>query len=361
MSFDPSQPLGEDFRAAVGAAITAFLAAQRPVLADIGTDLDEAWLQAEHFTSGGKRFRPAFCYWGHVAAGGQPSDPGPVLDVAGSLDLLHVSALVHDDVMDGSDLRRGGPSSHRLFEAWHGVRGLRGAAEPFGRAGAILLGDLLLVWSIQMVEAAAVDPARRARAHSLLARVRTEVTCGQYLDMLAQITPPGAGDIDRAVRVVEYKTARYTVMRPLQIGAALGGAPDVLIDALEGFASPVGRAFQYRDDLLGVFGDASVTGKPSGDDLREGKRTVLVARALAGSTPAAAARLDGLLGDPALSADQVDDARTIIADSGAVAVMEGEIDALAAVATSRLDGLDITTEGRTALARLAALATRRDA
>jgi geranylgeranyl diphosphate synthase type I len=204
--------------------------------------------------------------------------------------VLHASALVHDDVMDASDLRRGRPAAHRQFEALHANAGWLGDSEAFGKAGAIILGDLLVMWSAQMLHAAGLDQTVLERALPIVEAMRTEVTCGQYLDMVAQAHPlrqraPAIDSVrpsielalDDASRVVEYKAARYTVQRPAQMGAALGGGDDELYYALGAYGSPLGRAFQFRDDLLGVFGTPSLTGKPSGDDLREGKRTVLIA------------------------------------------------------------------------------------
>ncbi len=203
--------------------------------------------------------------------------------------------------MDASATRRGGPSSHVMFAGAHSGADWRGGSESFGRAGAILLGDLLLMWSAEMWGSSGLAPEALERARPYLDLVRTEVTVGQYLDMVAQVavTDPSSA-LDRAGRVLEYKSARYTVMRPSQLGAALGGGSPELVDGLGRYGSPIGRAFQLRDDVLGVFGDESVTGKPAGDDLREGKRTLLVAHAMALATRPSADRLDSLLGDPRL-------------------------------------------------------------
>lgn len=366
--FTPADPVSTSFRTAVGAVVTDFLDRQRPVLAAIGPELDEVSRLAGMFTAGGKRLRPAFCYWGYVAAAGQPSNSGPLLQAAASLDLLHVSALVHDDVMDASDTRRGLPAAHRQWEALHRASGWRGDADAFGRAGAILLGDLLLLWSVQMLSQAGLDAHDLTAALPVIDAMRTEVTCGQVLDVVVQAQRPLSGDgadrgiadaLDEASRVVEFKSARYTVQRPAQFGARLGGADDRLMAALAAYGSPLGRAFQFRDDVLGVFGDAEVTGKPAGDDLREGKRTVLVAHALAGSWRADAARLDGLLGRRDLSPDEVATARDIIATSGALAKVEQMIDDGYERALAALDAASMTAEGREALTVLAQAAVRR--
>ena len=293
---DPQNPLGQAFRDAISAEITGFLTEQSAVLDTMGPELAPVHLMAGQLLCGGKRLRPAFCVWGYIAAAGSSDDVDlrPLLAAAASLDVLHVSALVHDDVMDSSDLRRGRPAAHRQFEALHSTAGWLGDSVAFGKAGAILLGDLLVMWSAQMLQAAGLDQSALERALPIVEAMRTEVTCGQYLDIVAQAHPlrqkaPAIGSVrpnielalDEANRVVEYKSARYTVQRPSQIGAALGGGDDQLYYALGAYGSPLGRAFQFRDDLLGVFGDPQLTGKPAGDDLREGKRTVLVAHAFA--------------------------------------------------------------------------------
>lgn len=354
--FSPDDPVGEAFRDAVQAAITGFLDHRHDELAAIGPELDVPLQLAHLFTGGGKRLRPAFCYWGRVAAGGQPADVEALVRASASLDLLHVSALMHDDVMDGSDTRRGVPAAHRQFQALHAERNGRGDGEAFGRAGAILLGDLLLVWSQQMIAESGLPLAELERGRPLLEAVRTEVTCGQFLDVVAQSAPVTATleeALATANRVVEYKTNRYTVQRPLQLGAAMGGADEQLVDQLARFASPIGRAFQFRDDLLGIFGDQELTGKPAGDDLREGKRTVLVAHALAQSPADAAAELDAMLGDPTLDAGQVERGRQIIVASGAKEAVERTIASSYQQAMEALAAAEVTDEGRTALTRLA--------
>lgn len=362
--FDPEDPTGEPFRRAVQHSIDGFLAGQRPALAGIGEELEPVLDAAAAYTGSGKRLRPAFCYWARVAAAGQPVNAAPVLRAVSSLELLHVSALMHDDVMDHSDTRRGLPAAHRRFEAQHRSRGGAGSAEGFGTDMAILLGDLLLVWSIEMFDTSGVDPLRLAGAAPLLEAVRTEVTCGQVLDVTAQARMAGNGAesaLDLANRVVEFKTARYTVIRPAQIGVSLGGGTPALQQAMARFGSPLGRSFQFRDDLLGVFGDSRLTGKPAGDDLREGKRTMLVARALAASTPADARALEGLLGRSHLDDDDVARARRIIETSGARARVEQDIEDGYRAATEALEPAEMTHEGRTALAELARQSVRRSA
>ncbi|MFZ0529803.1 MAG: polyprenyl synthetase family protein, partial [Propionicimonas sp.] len=293
VNLDAADPLSAELRAAVGAELAAFIDARAATMGELGSEVGELVDLARAFTTGGKRLRPAFCCWGYLAAAGGDRVPDHVLRAAASLDLLHVSALVHDDVMDGSDTRRGLPAAHVQLARRHAVGACRGSSDEFGHAGAILLGDLLLIWSMELFTTCGAPARALAAAQPLLAAMRAEVTGGQYLDISAQTRSPlDARSDPEAVlalvrRVVEFKTAKYTVVRPLQIGAALGGADPKLLADLARYGSPLGRAFQYRDDVLGVFGDEALTGKPAGDDLREGKLTVLIAKTMAAASASA--------------------------------------------------------------------------
>ena len=341
----------------------------------MGPELVPVHLMAGQMLCGGKRMRPAFCVWGYVAAAGIPTDfeLKPLLAAAGSLDVLHVSALVHDDLMDSSDLRRGRPAAHRQFEALHANAGWLGDSAAFGKAGAILLGDLLVMWSAQMLHGAGVEQSALERTLPIVEAMRTEVTCGQYLDMVAQAHPlrqraPAIGSLrptielalDDASRVVEYKAARYTVQRPCQMGAALGGGNDELYFALGAYGSPLGRAFQFRDDLLGVFGDPQITGKPAGDDLREGKRTVLVAHSYAHASDAGQKLLLQRLGDPGLDETGISELQQVITESGARDAVESMINDNHERALKALHDTEMTDEGRAGLTALAEAAVRRE-
>ena len=371
----PDAPLSQEFREAVTGAITDFLTEQAVVLESMGPELAPVHLMASKLLCGGKRMRPSFCVWSYVATAGMPErdEISSLLTAAASLEVLHASALIHDDVMDSSDLRRGRPAAHRQFEALHANAGWLGDSATFGRAGAILLGDLLVMWSVAMLQGAGLEESALQRALPIVEAMRTEVTCGQYLDIVAQAHPlrqraPAVGSIlpglevaiDDASRVVEYKAARYTVQRPCQIGAALGGGDDRIYFALGAYGSPLGRAFQFRDDLLGVFGDPKLTGKPAGDDLREGKRTVLVAHAFANASEAGRTLLMRRLGDPTLDADGVAAIQQVLEESGARHAVESMITEGYERAMLALTDVDISDEGRLALTALADAAVRRD-
>ena len=225
-----------------------------------------------------------------------PSRPTRValLRACASLELLHASALVHDDYMDASDVRRGRPATHRAFEQIHRERGWAASPEQYGASAAILLGDLLLSWSDELLRTCGLPAERVLEALGYFDLTRSEVVTGQFLDVSAQAR--GAADVDTAMTVLRYKSAKYSIERPLHIGAALAGASPEMITQLSRFGLPLGEAFQLRDDLLGVFGDPAVTGKPAGDDLIEGKRTVLVSLALDALPVADAKVLDSALG-----------------------------------------------------------------
>src|SRR5690554_1242663 len=262
--------------------------------------------------SGGKRLRPTLCYWAFRAHDGQAEGEvaQTVVHVGAALELFQAAALFHDDVMDASDTRRGRPTAHRAFAARHTEHGWTGDPERFGESVAILLGDLALTASeTEFARAVApLDAEVVAAAREAFDLMRTEVTVGQYLDVLAQALPWGddpVADEARARDVIRAKSARYSVEHPLVLGAALAGATEAQLAGVRVVGGPLGEAFQLRDDLLGVFGDPSVTGKPAGDDLREGKRTVLAARGVALASPAERAELVRGLGTRSLDDAQV--------------------------------------------------------
>jgi geranylgeranyl diphosphate synthase, type I len=264
-------------------------------------------------------------------------------------------------VMDGSDTRRGEPAIHRRFAALHAASGWpgegRAGAAGFGDAVAILLGDLCLVWSDELLHRSGLDPEELARARPVFDAMRTEVTAGQYLDVLTQAS--GETSLTRAGKVARYKSAKYTVEHPLLLGAAIADAPASVKAAYSAYGLPLGEAFQLRDDVLGVFGDPAQTGKPAGDDLREGKRTYLVAAALESATEIQRAVLARRLGDPALDASGVARLREIILDSGALARTERRIADLTQAALHALRGATLHPDAAQVFTELASAATRR--
>lgn len=283
-------------------------------------------------TAGGKKLRPVLGWLGGLAA--DPEQPlPPLIELGTSLELFQAAALIHDDVIDRSATRRGQPSTHRRFARLHQEESFAGDAEHFGVSGAILTGDLALSWAAEAfstAESLAAAPSHAAR--EVFQKMHTEVITGQYLDVRAEVAPPADSEaeaVTRARNVLTYKAAKYSTEYPLVLGCALAGGAAQLQQALAASGLPLGIAFQLRDDILGVFGDPELTGKPVGDDLREGKRTQLIAYGLHRASGSASAALESMLGRPDLSESEVDAARQILTDSGALAEVEDEISRLA--------------------------------
>ena len=298
--------------------------------------------------AGGKRLRPAFCHWAFVGAGGDPEDL-VVVDAGAALELLHTFALIHDDIMDGSATRRSMDTIHVRFESRHQLGEWRGEGRRFGEGVAILAGDLAFVYADRMMAG-----APRA-AGEVFTELRIEVNVGQYLDLVG--TARGRIGEDAAQRICRFKSGKYTIERPLHLGAALAGRLDELAGPLSDYGLPLGEAFQLRDDLLGVFGDGAVTGKPVGEDLREGKPTVLFA--LAAEVVGRSSVLDRYGGDD-LSDDDIAALQDALVESGAVERVEHRIDGLVAEAVLAMDRAPLTAEARRALSDLAYYVAGRD-
>jgi len=337
----------------VSDSISGVLGSGRQSLDSIGTDADLLGTVAASLTGGGKRFRARLAYWGWRAAISHgdafadtdgSADNGIVVRLATGLELFHAAALVHDDVIDNSDTRRGIPAAHRQFEKVHNDRNFVGDSAIYGISSAILLGDLLLAWADDQFLSVALDvaPESRNAFRGELRTMRTDVTAGQFLDnhdSSAWLTLDGEAAVDRAQRVVIYKSAKYSVEAPLVLGAIVGNATPNFVASLRLFALPLGFAFQMRDDMLGVFGDEAETGKPAGDDLREGKRTVLVAMARRRGDRSTVSVFDELIGDPTLTNQQVDTLRASLIATGAVDELEDLIDRSRVQALKALDAM----------------------
>jgi geranylgeranyl diphosphate synthase type I len=349
--------------------IDEFLDERSPSLLEISPELSTYLDYSRQLLQGGKRFRALFCYWGWNAVGSgrgsdlfedddSPRDLDSVVRASAALEIFHAAALVHDDIMDSSDTRRGAPSAHRRFESLSADGGWSGDSSDFGRSAALLLGDLLLGWSDELIDEglhALTDQAVARAARAEFNRMRTEVTVGQYLDILEERswrTHPDSAHIARAHRVVVYKSAKYSVEEPLAIGASIGGGTPAQLAALREFGLPLGIAYQLRDDMLGVFGDPTVTGKPAGDDLREGKRTVLIALARTGLPDNAVRVLDELLGDADLDAQQIRMMQNTIRDSGAIDKVERLIAHNVSLAREALEGAPLTRSAIDQLSQL---------
>lgn len=361
LSVEAAAPSAVELASAVTDQLRGYLRGRRGDAAYIGSDYDGLIAVLEQFVlGGGKRLRPAFAYWGWRAVATEDAHP-EVLRLFSALELLHACALVHDDVIDESATRRGMPTAHMQFAALHRGRGWRGSPDQFGISAAILLGDLALAWADDIVAGVDLPLDAQRRVQQVWADIRTEVLGGQYLDIVAESS--GADSIASAMTVNTYKTASYTVSRPLQLGAAAAAdRPDVQATFHE-LGTDLGVAFQLRDDVLGVFGDPAVTGKPSGDDLRSGKRTVLLAEAVQladKSDPLAAKLLRNSIGTE-LTDEQVHELCLVIESVGALAAVEDHIDMLTRRALDILNAAPINVQAKVGLAELARLAANRSA
>ena len=349
-----------EVREAVKGELTDYLAEQRDYLTSIASELVPVCDALEDYLlEGGKRLRPLFAYAGFMATGSTPNRSD--IRAMASLELLQACALIHDDLMDGSDTRRGKPAIHRHFEKMHQQNSMLGLSEQFGAAAAVLLGDLALVWSDHMLHNSGLSHDSLTSALRIHDEMRIELMAGQYLDVRE------AGEreysVERSLRIARYKSGKYTIERPLHLGAVIARPSEtdhsVLLNVLSAYGLPLGEAFQLRDDLLGIFGDPEVTGKPAGDDIREGKRTVLMAMTMEKASPAARAELTAHLGNPNLSLDSIESLRSLIIETGAVADVEALIDRLGDESTAAANSEIIHEKARPFLLALAETAIRR--
>lgn len=350
---------------AVAERLDRFVQSIRSRSAEYGPDADLFLDAAAATLQGGKRLRARFAHAGWLAAAGDAATADDALwGLGAALEIFQSAALVHDDLIDNSDTRRGRPASHRALEASHRDAGWHGDAEAFGRSTAVLLGDLLVAWSDDLLEESLIGHPHAAPTRAEYARMRRDVTVGQMLDVTEEsawsVNPP-ASLLERALRVVALKSARYSVEQPILLGATLGGADERLLARLRAFGHPVGMAFQLRDDVLGVFGDPAITGKPAGDDLREGKRTALIAIAREALPPDARAHLDARIGDPDLSAAEVAQLQELISETGAATQVERMIAEYSDAAVRALRDAELKESASQALRGLAEAAIARSA
>lgn len=367
----PTLPLvdRENVRDQVDSVIERFLlTARENAHADYGEETGPLFDAMERLLSGGKRLRAAFTYWSWRAHGGLVgSEAGEAaIGVGAALELFQAAALFHDDLMDKSDTRRGSPTAHIHFAKVHREQSWPGDDVQFGLSAAVLLGDLSLVASEEVFSEAVelLSPDVSSSVRRIFNHMREEVTLGQYLDVLSQVRPwqvDATQAEESARRVIRAKSARYSVEHPISLGAALAGASDSQRRTCREFGLPLGEAFQLRDDILGVFGDPSETGKPAGDDLREGKRTVLLARAMGSASPPDVAELRDKVGSPDLNSDDIDRLRSIIVSSGALSGIETLVTDLSTTAFNILDAADLATDGKAMLHELGLAAVRRAA
>ncbi|WET76930.1 polyprenyl synthetase family protein [Amycolatopsis sp. QT-25] len=307
------------------------------------------------FLAGGKFLRPMFAYVGW-RCGGPESDAA--LRAASSLELLHCFALAQDDVMDASALRRGRPALHVRFARWHAEQGWGGSAARFGESAATLAGDLFLVWSEQLLRESGLAAEALSRGWPRYDAMRAELAVGQLADLVNDArTLPGW---DALLDVLRRKSGNYTVRRPLEFGAALAGCgPDVMA-ALAEYGGLIGEAFQFQDDLLGVFGDPAVTGKPAGQDLRDRKASSVVVLAVEMADRRQRADLGELLNLTTVDDDAVSRWRELITAAGARERLGELIRERADKALAVIDPAVVPRQAADALAVLATRCTERD-
>ncbi|MFC0675984.1 polyprenyl synthetase family protein [Brachybacterium hainanense] len=346
---------------AVRTRLHAHLAAQRAIIGQVAPEVLRMAADLETYLEGGKMLRPLFCYWGAVAVLGRAPEGEHAADIAragASIELVQAAALLHDDVIDHSPARRGRPSMHVAAADLHRREQLLGSADGFGEAYAIVLGDLSLSWAEQLFAEIREDPAGGGRAEFDL--LRTEVMAGQFLDILHQSGgfASAGGQEEAALSVIRWKTVPYTVLRPLRMGAALAGASTAQLALLEQWALRVGEAFQLRDDLLSVVGDQDATGKPIGGDIVEGKRTVVLARALERADAAGRVALERAVGDSRADVGAITAAHDVLVSTGAVRSVREDVEELTRQAREILAAADLLSPaGREGLAQLADAAT----
>ena len=338
----------------VAARLDAVLTPELDRWAALDPDLREPMAEIRRLVlSGGKRLRPAFCTWGYVAVGGD-QQAEIVTDAGAAFELMHAFALFHDDVMDDADSRRGEATTHTVYSGRHAGSGWSGESRRFGEGMAILIGDLAFVYADQLL----VDANRVA--WRIWNELRIELNVGQVLDVLGSVR--GVRDVAQAERICRYKSGKYTIERPLHLGAALADPDrfDSIAPALSAYGLPLGDAFQMRDDVMGAFGDTAATGKPVGGDLREGKPTPLLARALAAAS-AAQGQVLTKVGRSDLTDGDVADIQQTLVDTGALADLESTIVRLTGEAIEAIEAADIDDTARDELVALAAFVSQREA
>ncbi|MGW2276938.1 polyprenyl synthetase family protein [Streptomyces sp. NPDC001770] len=340
-------------RARVDRELRRFVDAETDALLAVDEDLAPLAAVLSDATAHGKRLRSAFCYWGWRAA--RQPDSEAMVRAAAAMELVHAAAVVHDDIIDDSRLRHGLPTAHVALRSAV-TRGTR--RTPRAASLAMLAGDLLMSWAGQLFTGCGLPGAYLARARPLWGVLARELVAGEALEILRTAGPP---DVRQSLKVIRYKTAKYTVEHPLHIGAALGGGDAALRDTFTDYGLPLGEAFQLRDDLLGLFGEPEHTGKANTDDITGARPTALIALALAAAAPAERRELAALLGRSGPTAAQLGLVRAVVESTGARARVERMIGERVSLATRALDGAGLPAPAHAALTHLATAVTARPA
>jgi geranylgeranyl diphosphate synthase type I len=344
-------------KSAVDKSLASFFDRESAYLNNVDDELIPVSDALGHFLlDSGKRLRPLFAAIGHIGAGGEITQES--ITALSSLELVHVCALIHDDLMDASDIRRGAPSIHKQFETIHKVKNLHGSSEQFGLAASVLMGDLAIIWADKMLHESGVKSSQILSALPIYDEMRVELMAGQYLDVYEQAL--ASESIERSLKVARYKSGKYSIERPLHFGAALSAnAKSEQYGIYSQYGLPLGEAFQLRDDIIGVFGDPQETGKPAGDDLREGKRTVLIASTLNKSNDAQRKEFEKYFGRANLDQTGVEVLRSIIIDTGALKEVELLISQMTSNARTAAKSGGISPKASAMLEEMAIAATMR--
>lgn len=355
----------EAYVAALENELSNFFEYQREILSNITNEALPLLESIQKLSTGGKRLRALLAYWGWRGAGGAPDSPA-IARAGAAIELFQSAALIHDDIIDRSETRRGAPAVHKWFEATHRKNSWRTASDAYGTSSAILAGDLCLSWSEEMFSSVGEASRSGSAARKIFDLMRTEVMAGQYLDILGEVIPSNGAEASqqRAEHVVRYKSAKYSCEHPLALGGALASGisyqeTSELIDAYRRFALPLGEGFQLRDDVLGVFGKPEETGKPAGDDLKEGKRTVLIALTQKLASQDDWEKLDRALGNQELTSEDIVQLQQIITTSEALEEHESMILAKGSTVDQALEHIQVEPMVKQALAQIANKALHR--
>lgn len=341
----------EEIRSEINSTLQANIDSFCDQLIEIDPQMHLAANSLKGFLSDGKRFRPIFATIGFLGTGGNLRPE--IYQAVVALEFLQACALIHDDLMDASDTRRGRPSIHKEFAQLKN--------EEFGNAAAILLGDLALIWNEQALQQSGISSASQLAVNPIHEIMRTELIAGQFLDILEQTEKTFS--IERSLKIARFKSGKYSIERPLHFGAALNltnsqSDLDNYLDIYSEYGLPLGEAFQLRDDLLGVFGDPKETGKPAGDDLSEGKHTALIAYAYERGGDSTKKLLESKLGQD-LTENEIEQLRTAIIDSGAVTHIEDLIEKLAESALDAISRDELSEISKPLLSEMVCLVTDR--
>ena len=334
--------LSENFRTKLESQLHDWLTAKELAAAAESPSSRELTEVLTRFVArGGKRIRPALLYYTYRACGGVSDDK--VMPMAMAVELLHTYLLIHDDIMDHADVRRGEPAAHVIYTDLHSSRGWRGDSEHFGESAAILLGDLAQTYSLELYSSVELAPEVAGEFRHQFSLMCQEVVLGQYLEMTAANRE--FLEEDELLRVLRMKSGRYSVERPVQLGYLLARATEATRQALTVYGLKMGEAFQLQDDLLGLFGDAETVGKPVGGDLKEGKFTLLIHHALRHLSPTDRVALESALGNPDLEPDEVLSVQGLIEASGARRRVQEMVETRLQQAYESLEAIDLAEDG----------------